>query len=182
MALDIKDTPSWTCPVNLLRIHEDMVGRTYVLHGNSFGNLNVSQHTEQIFSSFMTSSKMEIEIWSFEITCNHISDADLDMFSSCSPLAAGQQLLTVCLTGHKRSLNTCSYVSATAPPFTAPKICICLHICCTVFNSSKLLNMAAIPPFGLYPVPTDAQGFAQCDLWRILSMGGHYPTQNTKNS
>jgi hypothetical protein len=49
---------------------------------NSFGNLNVSQHTEQIFSSFMTSSKMEIEIWSFEITYNHISDADLDMFSS----------------------------------------------------------------------------------------------------
>jgi hypothetical protein len=109
------------------------------LHGNSFGNLNVSQHTEQIFSSFMTSSKIKIEIWSFEITYNHISDADLDM------------LLTFCLTDQERSLN--SYVSATTPP-------ICLHICCTVFNSSKFLNMAAIPPFGLYPVPTNAQGFA----------------------
>jgi hypothetical protein len=30
MALDIKGTPSWTCRVNLLRIHEDMIGRTYV--------------------------------------------------------------------------------------------------------------------------------------------------------
>ena len=110
----------------------------------------------------MTSSKIKIEIWSFEITYNHISDADLDMFSSCSPLAAGQQLLTFCLTDQERSLN--SYVSATTPP-------ICLHICCTVFNSSKFLNMAAIPPFGLYPVPTNAQGFAQCDLWAYTING-----------
>jgi hypothetical protein len=30
MAPGIKDKPSWTCLVDLLRIHEDMVGRTYV--------------------------------------------------------------------------------------------------------------------------------------------------------
>jgi hypothetical protein len=30
MAPGIKDKPSWTCLVYLLRIHEDMVGRTYV--------------------------------------------------------------------------------------------------------------------------------------------------------
>jgi hypothetical protein len=28
MAPDIKDKPSWTCLVNLLQNHEDMVGRT----------------------------------------------------------------------------------------------------------------------------------------------------------
>jgi hypothetical protein len=33
------------------------------LHGNSFGNLKVSQHTEQIFSSSMTSSKKKIETY-----------------------------------------------------------------------------------------------------------------------
>jgi hypothetical protein len=30
MAPDLKDKPSWTCFLNLLRIHEDMIGRSYV--------------------------------------------------------------------------------------------------------------------------------------------------------
>jgi hypothetical protein len=30
MAPDIKDKPSWTGLVDLLRIHEDMISRTYV--------------------------------------------------------------------------------------------------------------------------------------------------------